>query len=458
VAQLLALDLEADLLFLDDNSPDGTGQVLDELAAVHPRLKVIHRSGKLGIGSAHVAGICWAYDQGYQRLVTMDCDFTHSPSDVPRLLALSDQSPVVVGSRYMKKGSLPGWNLLRRFLTNFGHLLTRTLLGMPHDATGAFRVYDLARVPRQLFLNVESKGYSFFFESLFLVTRNKLAIAEVDIVLPARTYGHSKMVFRDAFRSAMRIVELYVATKLNPRQFIVSEPFNDFDPNLVDPQKWDEYLDQKQGASNIIYDVIATLYRNMIIKRGLNRAVRRWFAPGSKLLHAGCGSGQVDTDLQPDMAITAIDISPSALRMYKRNNPNATSIRHADLFNLPFESESFDGAYNLGVVEHFTHPQIGNIFRQMARVVRPGGHVVIFWPHQRATSAAVLDFAHWVMNKVLGKQIQFHPPEISRIPSRQAVEHLFQDAGFEIVHFEFGPRDFWVQAVVVARKRAAGGG
>jgi dolichol-phosphate mannosyltransferase len=151
VRQLTALGLDADLVFLDDNSPDGTGELLDELAAASPRLHVIHRSGKLGIGSAHQDGIAWAYEHGFQRLVTMDCDFTHSPADVPRMLALADRYDVVVGSRWLQQDSLPGWNFVRRALTWGGHFLTRRFLGMPYDATGALRCYNIEKVPREAF-------------------------------------------------------------------------------------------------------------------------------------------------------------------------------------------------------------------------------------------------------------------------------------------------------------------
>ena len=152
VERLSASGLGAAFLFLDDNSPDGTGPLLEQLAAANSRLHVIHRSGRLGVGSAHLAGIDWAYEHGYDLVVTMDCDFTHSPEDIGRMLTAADAGThVVVASRYMQPDSLPGWNLMRRLLTNIGHLLTRTFLGMPYDATGAFRVYDLRRVPRAAF-------------------------------------------------------------------------------------------------------------------------------------------------------------------------------------------------------------------------------------------------------------------------------------------------------------------
>ena len=106
---ILSTGVDADLLFVDDDSPDGTGAILDRMGAECPRLRVLHRPEKLGIGSAHKAGIQWAYQHGYTRLLTMDSDLSHSPSDIPRLLAASDDSDVVVGSRFVEANSLEGW-------------------------------------------------------------------------------------------------------------------------------------------------------------------------------------------------------------------------------------------------------------------------------------------------------------------------------------------------------------
>jgi len=189
--------IDTDILFIDDNSPDGTGAVLDELSKTVPRVMVLHRPGKQGIGSAHRDGIAWVYEHGYTHLVTMDCDFTHSPDNIKDLLAFSDKYDVVVGSRHMHKDSLNGWNLWRKCITRTGHLLTTILLKMPYDSTGAFRLYRLDRIPPELFRKVESRGYSFFIESLTIITLNRFSIKEVPIALPPRTYGHSKLQFRD---------------------------------------------------------------------------------------------------------------------------------------------------------------------------------------------------------------------------------------------------------------------
>ena len=221
--QILALGLDADLLFLDDSSPDGTGELLDELAAKHASVRVIHRPDKSGIGSAHLDAIALAYAEGYTRLVTLDCDFTHSPDLIPAFLARGETADVVVGSRYIESDSLPGWTLVRKMLTAGGHVLTKTLLGISQDATGAFRAYDLTRIPHAAFGLVRSRGYSFFFESLLVLTRNGFTVAEVPIKLPARTAGHSKMSLVEIRRSVQTLGTLFWATKTDPGRFVLPD-------------------------------------------------------------------------------------------------------------------------------------------------------------------------------------------------------------------------------------------
>jgi dolichol-phosphate mannosyltransferase len=214
---------DCDKLFIDDSSPDGTGDLLTELAKTHPRLTVMHRKGKLGIGGAHLDGIAYAYDHGYDTLLTMDCDFTHAPSDIPKLLAASADADITIGSRFLEPDSLPGWNLARKMLTNVGHLVTASVLGIKHDATGAFRVYRLSKIPRAMFSLVKARGYAFFFESLCVAHQNNLNIREIPIKLPARTQGHSKMSGLEIQRSVVQLVRLLVATRVNPSQFRIAD-------------------------------------------------------------------------------------------------------------------------------------------------------------------------------------------------------------------------------------------
>jgi dolichol-phosphate mannosyltransferase len=450
---ILALGLDADLLFMDDASPDGTGEILDRLAQEQPRLRVLHRSGKLGIGSAHLDGIRWAYDRGYERLVTLDCDFTHAPADVLRLVECSKDYDVTAGSRYLRKNSLPGWNLMRKSLTGVGHFLTKNILGVDVDATGALRVYNLRRIPRETFDLVSARGYAFFFESMFILIRNGFSVGELAIALPARTYGSSKMTWREARRSAFRLLWLRAESIKSPGRFkVVSTIPAVSNPLLVDPQGWDAYWNKKERPAAAAYEAIAAFYRVSVIKPQLERAIFRNFGTGAHLLHAGCGSGQVDIALQRRMKITAIDISPVALRIYRRNNPAAVAVEHASILDLPFAAATFDGVYNLGVLEHFTEDEIRRILGQFFSVLKPGGKLVIFWPHARATSVAVLGSAHWMLNNVLKRPIELHPPEISLLRSREWVEPFFNEAGFRLVDYSFGMRDFFVQAILVAEK------
>jgi dolichol-phosphate mannosyltransferase len=457
--QIVALGLDADVAFMDDNSPDGTGLAIDELAAKLPRVLALHRSGKLGIGSAHRAGIAYAYDHGYARLVTMDCDFTHSPSDIPRMLAAMEktEAALVAGSRFQQSNSLPGWSVMRRGLTHLGHFMTTSMLGVTSDATGAFRVYDLTRIPRRLFDLVTADGYAFFFESMFIVQQNGFRIVEIPIALPARTYGHSKMNLPEVWRSVEQLGRLLVERQVDPAKFRLGREFSELDLKLKDPQGWDGYWEQKAKPGALAYDVVASVYRNLFIRSNLDRVIHREFAKGSHLLHAGCGSGQGDADLHGYVDITAVDISHEALRRYSRENAQAYEVRHADILELPFADASFDGAFNMGVVEHFEGDLLRRLFRELARVVKPSGKVVVFWPHKYATSAAVLDGIHFVLNDVLHKNVQLHPPEPSRIGSKKEARAAFEDAGLELVRYEFGPRDLFIQAVAVGQRKADAG-
>ena len=221
--QIVALGLDTDLLFLDDNSPDGTGQIIDRLAAASPRVHTIHRTGKLGIGSAHVVGINWAYENGYTSLLTMDCDFTHSPSFIPDFIKNGEDHDLVIASRFLSMDSMPEWNLFRRTLTHGGHFATKLFLKMPLDATGAFRLYRLDRIDRRIFDLVESRGYAFFFESLYVLWLNQVRVKEIPVSLPARTQGHSKMAVHDAIQSFRTLLALY-KRKLNQPETLRYNP------------------------------------------------------------------------------------------------------------------------------------------------------------------------------------------------------------------------------------------
>jgi len=209
--ELFQLGLDCDVLFVDDNSPDGTADALEAMRSEFPRLLVQKRSGKLGIGSAHAGAIEWAYENAYDIVVTLDGDFSHSPADIPKLVKAAESADIAVGSRWLTANSLPGWNYYRRFMTRLGHALTKYVLGIPHDASGAFRAYRLDKIAKETFTAVQSLGYSFFFESMFVLKQQGHSFSEVPIVLPARTYGNSKMRLQDVWHSGRYIFTLRLA-------------------------------------------------------------------------------------------------------------------------------------------------------------------------------------------------------------------------------------------------------
>jgi dolichol-phosphate mannosyltransferase len=451
VEAIKALALDADVLFIDDNSPDGTGPLLEAMRADYPRLSVRHRTGKNGIGSAHLDGIAAAYEGGYERLVTLDCDFSHSPEDIPKFLHASDSADVVVGSRWTAMNSLPGWNFYRRMMTGFGHLLTRLVLGLKYDATGAFRAYRLDRIPQEMFSLVQSKSYSFFFESLFILHKNASRIDEIPIVLPARTYGHSKMTLSAAAQSVRIMLDVAVKYRRNPSAFHLMAPPLAIEPTLHDPQHWEAYWSQSREASKRVYAVIASIYRRAFIRPRLHRVLGRNFQRGSQLLHAGCGGGQVDEGLHERMHITALDISTDALHLYQENNPSAFRIQHGDILQLPYRDGSFDGYYSLGVIEHFTETEIRRILSEAFRLLRPEGKLVLFWPHAKATSVRVLGMAHKLLARS-GNETTLHPAEISLLESRTMAATWLERSGFKMTSYDFGAKDLWIQAVIVAER------
>lgn len=446
--EILGLELPADILFIDDNSPDGTGDKLERLAIKYSNIKILHRKGKLGIGSAHMDGINFAYDHSYKLLITMDCDFSHSPKEIKNFIKTAEKFDIVVGSRFLKKESLKEWNFLRLFLTHIGHIATRLILKMPYDSTGAFRLYRIDNISRYFLKIIRSKGYSFFYESLYVLYCNNYRIKEIPIILPARVYGQSKMRLKDALQSLLRLIKIFFAGKLNSRKFVITEPFI-AENQILDTQGWDGYWqDNSKNPTLYIYGLVAAFYRIFIIKPSLNHFIFKYFNKEKKLLHAGCGGGQVDIDLSQNLRITALDISTIALNQYKKNNPKVEKLIHGSILSIPLPSSSFDGIYNLGVMEHFTENEIMDILKEFRRVIKPNGLIILFWPPEYGLSVKFLKFAHFVLNKILNKKITLHPDEISRIKSYDYIKDICVRADLKLIQYNFGIRDFFTYCVI----------
>ena len=183
-----------DVLVIDDNSPDGTGKLADRLARELDYVEVLHRPRKEGLGPAYLAGFGLALARGAERILEMDCDFSHDPKDVPRLLAATDDADLALGSRYVEGGEIPNWGLIRRAISAGGSLYARLILSGPiQDQTAGFRCYR-ADVLRTIDLDaIHSKGYAFQIESTYRTLRAGFRVVELPIRFVDREAGGSKM-------------------------------------------------------------------------------------------------------------------------------------------------------------------------------------------------------------------------------------------------------------------------
>ncbi len=206
---------DADLLVVDDNSPDGTGDLADKLAEADPRVQVMHRMEKAGLGRAYVAGFAWALERGYDLIVEMDADGSHRPEDLPRLLATSGGADAVIGSRYVPGGTVVNWPASRKVLSAGANIYTRAMLGVRvKDATGGFRVYKAGTL-RAIDLNgIQSAGYCFQIDMTLRVLQAGLTITEVPITFIERERGTSKMSRTVILESFVRVARWGIGARL----------------------------------------------------------------------------------------------------------------------------------------------------------------------------------------------------------------------------------------------------
>jgi dolichol-phosphate mannosyltransferase len=201
----------AGLLVIDDNSPDGTGQLADELAAANPHLQVLHRPGKLGLGTAILAGMVYALEHDYDLFVNMDADFSHHPRYLPAILAGMDRHDVMIGSRYVTGGGSENWPLSRRLMSRGINTIVAVLMRIPaRDCSGAYRCYRVAKLREAQLERVLSRGYSFQQEVLYRCRKAGCKIGETPIIFENRRAGKSKVNVREAVRSIAMIFRIGV--------------------------------------------------------------------------------------------------------------------------------------------------------------------------------------------------------------------------------------------------------
>ena len=197
---------EADLLIIDDNSPDGTGKLADTCASEDPSVHVLHRPGKQGLGRAYLGGFAWALARDYSHVFEIDADFSHNPKDLPRLLKATEKADIALGCRWMSGGGVSGWPLRRLALSRLGNLYARVILGVPYrDLTGGFKCFTRKALEKIGPENISSVGYGFQIEATWRALQAGLSITEVPILFTDRVHGVSKMSGQN-FKEALILV------------------------------------------------------------------------------------------------------------------------------------------------------------------------------------------------------------------------------------------------------------
>ena len=206
---ILSQGRAVEVLVVDDSSPDGTAQLAAELAGRDPRVHLLRRPGKLGLGTAHIAGYRWALARDYERIITMDADFSHPPDRIPAMLQASLASDLVIGSRYVAGGGHRDWPLRRILLSSLSNLVARRALRLePADCTGAFRCFQRHVLGKIAFHNIVSKGYSFQEEMLWHCSGRGFRLAEVPITFADRAGGRSKISLKEVWGGVWTVARL----------------------------------------------------------------------------------------------------------------------------------------------------------------------------------------------------------------------------------------------------------
>ena len=206
VEAILAATPDVDVLVIDDNSPDGTGQLADGIAAREPRVKVLHRAGKEGLGKAYLAGFEWALGHGYELILEMDADFSHDPKYLPGMLEAARGADLVLGSRNIPGGGTVNWGVGRKIISRGGSLYARTILGIPvRDLTGGFKCFHRKVLESIDLATVECSGYAFQIELTFRALRRGFRVVEFPIVFVDRRVGQSKMSKRIVLEALRKV-------------------------------------------------------------------------------------------------------------------------------------------------------------------------------------------------------------------------------------------------------------
>jgi len=217
--KLNTTNLRFDLLFIDDNSNDGSQEIIKELSNKNQNINYIFRPKKMGIGSAHKDGFVWSYKKKYKTIITMDADGTHDPKYISFMIEKLKNFDIVTTSRFLEKNALEKWPIFRVFLTTLRHITISLLLSMPYDSSGAFRCINCKKISLPDLILAKNNSYSYFWESIFILHRKKYLIGQIPIYLPFRIYGSSKMRIRDIYFSIYYLMIVFLKRILGKYNF-----------------------------------------------------------------------------------------------------------------------------------------------------------------------------------------------------------------------------------------------
>jgi len=197
------------VVVVDDNSPDGTGQVVERMRAKYSNLQILHRQKKSGLGQAYVAGFRYAFEHNAQFIMQMDADLSHDPKQIPEFLQAIQAADLVLGSRYIANGGVRNWNLARRLISRFGNIYARIILGLPyHDLTGGFKCFRREVLEKVDITKLSSLGYNFQIETTYKAHLNGARITEIPIIFTERVEGKSKFSLKIIIESFWKVILL----------------------------------------------------------------------------------------------------------------------------------------------------------------------------------------------------------------------------------------------------------
>jgi len=209
IDKIFSVHDEIDILVVDDNSPDGTGKLVKDKMQVSDRIHIIEREGKMGLGTAYLAGFKYAIEKGYDYIMEMDADFSHNPEEIPNFLKYIQEYDVVLGSRYIKGVNVVNWPLKRLLLSYFANLYTRIITGMDvKDATGGFKCFRATALSKINFDEVKSNGYSFQIEMTYRLWKKGAKVKEIPIIFVDRLEGESKMSKKIVYEAIFMVWKL----------------------------------------------------------------------------------------------------------------------------------------------------------------------------------------------------------------------------------------------------------